>query len=489
MNFASFNFLIFFPFVAVLYWVIPQKFRRITLLVASYFFYLNVKPAYALLLAGVTFLTYWFARLIDSTDCKVKKKRYLMINIVLLLMPMLFFKYFNVLNQGIYHFLHVIHFRWPFPEIKYLAPVGISFYTFMAIGYTIDVYNHKIESEKNIGVLALFISFFPLLLSGPIERAPNMLQQFKETKSPDYGMIVQGFKLMLWGYFMKLVVAARVGIYVDAIFGNISQHNGTSLLFASFLYPFQMYADFGGYSLIAIGTASVLGFKVMPNFKRPFFATSISEFWRRWHVSFSSWLRDYLFLPLAFSMSNKLKKDKYIGMDVTKWIYFIAIMITFAIAGVWHGAGLNYLLWGLLFGIYLTCSVWTHRLNRAIRKELHISIHSIFYKIIKIISTYILVAIAWIFLRAPGLSAFEVLKKIFSFPGDLFIGMLSTFAPIIIVVAVMLMKDITDEFYPQRFLIFENKLKIIRILAYSGIIIVILLIGVFDGGQFIYFQF
>ncbi|MBN2400397.1 MAG: MBOAT family protein [Candidatus Aminicenantes bacterium] len=327
------------------------------------------------------------------------------------------------------------------------------------------------------------------MLAGPIERAANMLHQFKENKNPDYSMIVKGFKLMLWGYFMKLVVAARVAIYVDAIYGNIPHHNGTSLLFASLLYPFQMYADFGGYSLIAIGTANILGIQVMQNFKRPFFATSISEFWQRWHISFSSWLRDYLFLPLAFFISKKLRKEIYLKIDTAKWVYFIAVMITFVFAGIWHGADVNFLLWGLLFGFYLTCSIWTYKLNRRIRKKLHISKKSIFYQIAKIVITYSLVSVAWIFLRAPNLSAFEVLRKIFSFPGDLFIGMLSTFTPIIVVIAILLMKDIADEYFPERLLFFESKYKAIRILSYSTIIIFILLIGVFDGSQFIYFQF
>ena len=226
------------------------------------------------------------------------------INIILILLPLFFFKYFAAINNQLFAFLDSYNLRWPLPEIKLVLPIGISFYTFMAIGYTIDVYNEEIEAEKNIGILALFVSFFPLILSGPIERAKNMLPQFKVARILEYDMVVQGFKFMLWGYFMKLVVADRVGIYVDAVYNNIAQHNGTTLLFASFLYPFQVYADLGGYSLIAIGTASVLGFQVMQNFNRPFFATSMSEFWRRWHISLISWLTDYLYTPSLVSIKK-----------------------------------------------------------------------------------------------------------------------------------------------------------------------------------------
>jgi alginate O-acetyltransferase complex protein AlgI len=343
MYFTSFNFLIFFPLLAIVYYITPAKFRWFTLLVLSYFFYINVKPVFSILLAGVTLSTYVFTRLIDRTKIESWKKVLMVINIVLILIPLFFFKYFSSINGGIITLLESFHVRWPLPEIKLILPIGISYYTFMAIGYTIDVYNEEIESEKNIGILALFVSFFPLILSGPIERAGNMLPQFKLPKKPDYEMVVQGLKWMLWGYFMKLVVADRIGTYVDAIYNNIYQHNGTSLLFASILFPFQMYADFGGYSLIAVGVASILGFNVMQNFRRPFFATTMSEFWRRWHISLISWLTDYVYTPLSFKFRN------YGVLGIV-----IAILITFLLSGIWHGAALTFVVWGLMQGVFLS---------------------------------------------------------------------------------------------------------------------------------------
>lgn len=478
MVFTSLNFLIFFPLLAVLYYITPVKYRWLTLLIASYIFYINIKPVFALLVAGVTLSTYIFTRLIDGTDNEKRKKNLMVINIILILLPLFFFKYFASINNGIYSIMDYYHLRWPLPEIKLLLPIGISFYTFMAIGYTIDVYNEDIEAEKNFGIVALFFSFFPLILSGPIERAKNMLPQFNAYKKFDYILMVQGMKYMLWGYFMKLVVADRLGIYVDAVYNNISHHNGTTLLFASLLYPFQVYADLGGYSLIAIGTANVLGIKVMQNFKRPFFATSMSELWRRWHISLITWLTDYVYTPLSFSF----RKYKV-------WGTVIALMITFFISGIWHGAALTFVVWGILQGIYLSFEALTNKQKTIIEKKYNLSKNT-WYVFLGILVTFILFSASQIFGRATSLNdALMVYSKIFSTSGSLFIGSPSTLIYSLFGLLILLFKDFADEYIPKRFLFFENKNKFIRVLSYSSVVILILLIGVFDGGQFIYFQF
>ena len=478
MVFTSFNFLIFFPLVGVLHWLTPAKYRWLTLLLVSYFFYINIKPVYALLVAGVTISTYVFTRLIDLTKIESNKKALTIINIILILLPLFFFKYFTVINNGCFALLESYNLRWPLPEIKLILPVGISFYTFMAIGYTIDVYNEEIESEKNLGILALFVSFFPLILSGPIERAKNMLPQFKTHHNLEYDMVVKGLKLMLWGYFMKLVVADRVGIYVDAIYGNITHHNGTTLLFASFLYPFQVYADLGGYSLIAIGTANVLGINVILNFNRPFFATSMSEFWRRWHISLISWLTDYVYTPLSFSF----RKYKV-------WGIVIALMITFFISGIWHGAALTFVVWGLMQGIFLSIEALTNKKKVLFEKKHNLSKKS-WYVFTGLCITFILFTVSQVFGRSANISdAFEVYHRIFTTTGPLFIGSPSILIFSLLALSILFIKDFTDEFIPSRFLLFENKNKFIRVMAYSSVIILILIIGVFDGGQFIYFQF
>jgi len=471
--------MVFFPLLAMFYWITPAKYKLAVLLIASYFFYINVKPAYALLLAGVTLSTFYFTSLIAKSNKEHSKKLYMVLNIMLILMPLVYFKYFGVVNEWVFKFLELIHIRWPLPDIKLLLPIGISFYTFMAIGYTIDVYNEEVEVEKNIGVLALFISFFPLTLSGPIERAKNMLPQFKNLRKAEYEMINAGFKMILWGYFMKLVVADRVGIYIDAVYQNVPQHNGTSLLFASFLIPFQIYADLGGYSLIAIGTASVLGFNVMQNFKRPFFATSMADLWRRWHISLITWLTDYVYTPLTFSF----RRFKI-------WGIISALMITFLISGIWHGAALTFIIWGFLQGLYLSIEALTSRKRISFEKKYNLS-KKWWYIFIEIILVFVLFTASQIFGRAENVqTAFEIYHKIFTAPGTLFIGE----APSILIYScigllILLIKDFADEFTPTKLILFESQNKFVRVFAYSIIIILILLIGVFDGGQFLYFKY
>lgn len=478
MAFTSFNFLIFFPLLAIIYWLTPSRFRWITLLCGSYFFYINIKPVYALLLAIITITTYLCARLIENTSSESKKRKYLLINIVLILLPLLFFKYFININNSIDAFLESYHLKWPLPEIKLLLPIGISFYTFMAIGYVVDVYNEDIKSEKNLGILALFFSFFPLILSGPIERAKNMLHQFRTQRNHNYNLIVQGFKFVLWGYFMKLVVANRLGIIVDAVYSDVSQHNGTSLLFASILYPFQVYSDLGGYSLIAIGVANMLGINVMQNFQRPFFATSMSDFWRRWHISLISWLTDYVYTPLSFVF----RKYKI-------WGIVIALMITFFISGIWHGAALTFVFWGLIQGLLLSVEALTNKKRTIVENKYNLNNKS-WYIVFGICLTFFFFAISQVFGRASNIGdAFTVFHKIFTTKGDLFVGSTSNLIYGTLGLVMLLLKDFTDQYTPSRFLFFKNKYRLIRILAYGSILVLIILLGVYDSGQFIYFQF
>jgi alginate O-acetyltransferase complex protein AlgI len=478
MVFTSFNFLIFFPLLALVYFITPVKYRWFVLLAGSYFFYINMNPVYALLLAGITLSTYSFAIFIDKTGIESKKKSYMVVNIVIILLPLFFFKYFGAVNDGVFALLDKFNVRWPLPHIEMLLPVGISFYTFMAIGYTIDVYNEEIEAEKNIGILALFISFFPLILSGPIERAKNMLPQFKSEKIFDFNRTGQGLKLMLWGYFMKLVVADRLGIYIDTVFQFINQHNGTSLLFASFLYPFQVYADLGGYSLIAIGTAHILGFNVMHNFRRPFFATSMADLWRRWHISLITWLTDYIYTPLAFSF----RKYKLRGT-------VISLMITFLISGIWHAPAVTYLIWGIMQGTYLSIEALTNKRRSNFEKKYNLT-NKAWYIFSGCLLTFILFTASQVFARAANMhDALLVYSKIFTTSGSLFIGPPSILIFGIFGIIMLLIKDFTDEFKPSKFLLFENKNMLVRVTAYSTVILLIFLIGVLDGGQFIYFKF
>ena len=477
MVFTSINFLLFFPLVAVLYYLTPVKYRWLTLLVVSYFFYINIRPVYALLLAGVTASTYVFTRLMDSTADDVVKKRYMVVNIILILLPLFFFKYFGEINAGVTATLQKFHLRWPLPEIKLLLPVGISFYTFMAIGYTIDVYNEDIKAEKNFGMVALFISFFPLVLSGPIERAKNMLPQFNHTKPVDYGDIVKGMKLMLWGYFMKLVVADRIGLYVDVVFNEVDTQSGTTLLLSSILYPFQVYADLGGYSLIAIGTAKMLGIEVMQNFKRPFFAVSMAEFWRRWHISLITWITDYVYTPLSF-------KFRKLGMRGV----VLSLLIAFLISGIWHGAALTFVAWGLLQGIFLSMEAVMSKRRKSFEEQYSLG-RRWWYILVCCLLTFGLFALSQVFARASSISnACLVLKRIVSSRGGLYLDMTNLLYAFF-GLGILLLSEFRDEFFPGKLLVFENKIILVRYTAYLGVFFFILYFGVFNGNRFIYFQF
>jgi alginate O-acetyltransferase complex protein AlgI len=457
MVFTSLNFLLFFPVLVLVFYLTPPKMRWITLLGASFFFYINIKPVYALLLTGVIISTYMFTRLISRSASNSGKTLFMVLNITVVLLPLFFFKYFTVANNALIAALENLNLHWPLPEIKYMLPIGISFYTFMAIGYTIDVYNEEIEAERNIGLVALFVSFFPLILSGPIERAKNMFPQIRYFQPISYDNISDGLKMMLWGYFMKLVVADRIGIYVDVVYGNILGNNGTSLLIASVLYPFQVYADLGGYSLIAIGTARVVGLNVMQNFNRPFFAKSMAEFWRRWHISLISWLTDYVYTPLSF----KFRRYKI-------WGIIIALMLTFLISGIWHGAAWTFVAWGLMQGVFLSFEALTSRKRTAFESRYNLNRNTI-YIIGCILATFVLFASS----QVDGSPYLDLTTLSYSFMGIL----------------IMLLKDFKDEYFPGRLSFFSNRKAWIRYSAYLSIIFIILLFGVFKGNSFIYFQF
>jgi D-alanyl-lipoteichoic acid acyltransferase DltB (MBOAT superfamily) len=435
-----------------------------------------MSPAYALILAGITISTYIFGRLMDATDNDRRKNQFKIINIVLIILPLLFYKYFTAINLEVFRALEGMHIRYPLPDVAFLLPVGISFYTFMAIGYTVDVYNEEIPAEKNLGILALFISFFPLVLSGPIERAGNMLPQFNSEKKLDPNNVSKGLKMMLWGYFMKLVIADRLAIYIDAVYADIPAQNGTTLTLAAILYPFQVYADLGGYSLIAIGASKIMGFDVMQNFRRPFFATSMSDFWRRWHISLISWITDYIYTPLSFHFR------KY-----GKWGIVISLYLAFLLSGIWHGAALTFIAWGLLQGTYLSVEALTVKQRADFRLKHNLSKNVVFITL-SILLIFFLFAASQIFGRATSFNnAIDVFGKIATNHGAPYIDM-PTLAIGLPFLAILLLSDFRDEFHPQRFLLFNNRRFGIRFLSYLFIFIATIFFGVVSD-EFIYFKF
>lgn len=480
MTFTSFGFLIFFPAVILVYFFLPEKYRLGFLLLASYYFYINVKPVYALLLACITLVTYVFAILIARAKTQKGKKILLVADIVITLLPLFFFKYYNFVNTGVYNLLDSAGIRWPLPELSFILPVGISFYTFMALGYAIDVYNEEIKPERNLGIVALFLSFFPTVLSGPIERAGNMFHQFRGGLQFDYSKVVTGLQLMLWGYFMKLVVANRIAILVQVIFHDVEHRTGSSLFLGVLLYPMQVYADLGGYTLIAIGSAAVMGVDVIGNFNRPFFSTSMSQFWRRWHMSLISWLTDYIYTPLSFNFR------KY-GMLGT----VIALMLTFFISGIWHGAALTFLFWGLLQGSFLSIEAVTNKQRRSILKKYDLAKKG-WFTFLSCVFVYLLFAFSELFCGPIDSmhKAFFIIGKIFTnFNSPLYFGNPSTIIFAVLGILILLAVEWQMQYHQGSLPFLNNKNWLVRKLSYAVLIIIILLIGVFDGGQFIYFQF
>lgn len=473
MLFNSIPFLLFFPTICGLYYCIPAdrvRLRNIFLLVASYYFYMSWQPVYSLLLLTSTAVTYLAALGIDYYRDRRKQKVCLVASLVLNLSILFLFKYYNFLAANIVDAMNVLGLRLEIPVSKLLLPVGISFYTFQALGYSIDVYRGTTRVERDFLTYALFVSFFPQLVAGPIERSNNLLPQFREKRTFDYESAMQGVRMMVWGYFLKLVLADRCGTYVDAVFYSLDKHNGGSYLIASLLFPFQIYGDFAGYSLIAIGAARILGFRLMDNFRRPYLSCSVGEFWHRWHISLSTWFKDYVYIPLGGNRVGRLRQ-------------YFNLMVTFVVSGLWHGANWTFVCWGALHGALLC-------VEKALgigRREYHGLSRFLHWSV-----TFILVCLAWIFFRADTLSdACTIFTGIFTKLGVPFVKA-SDFGVIALSIGLLLLIALRQEnLVPQKTLP-SNRLGASSFLSFFAIalmIAIIILFGVLDSSQFIYFQF
>lgn len=455
----------------MLYYVIPAKYnkaRNIFLLMVSYLLYLQWKPIHALILFGVTTVTYFTARLVETSD---KPKRVLTVGILLSLLPLAFFKYYDFLNESICGILSNVGLHFQLPGLNWAIPIGISFFTFQAVGYLWDVYYKREKAEYDFLTYALFVSFFPSILSGPINKASLVIPQLKNIRPYfDYDKAVKGLKFLLWGMFMKVVVADRIALYVDKVLPDYIHYTGTTCLLASFFYSVQIYADFAGYSLMAIGVGKILGFDLTENFRRPYFAVSVTDFWHRWHISLSTWLKDYVYIPLGGSRCTKIRN-------------YWNIFVTFLVSGIWHGANWTFVVWGCIHGVLqiIEKMLGQQKCN-----------YGIFGKAAKICITFVLVTFAWIFFRMPTLSdACGVVARIFDFslPMNTWMESNTTFALIAMGIIILFVKDYFDEYKPTRRVFFDSSNRIVRWCAYIVIFLIIMLSGVFGADQFIYVNF
>jgi alginate O-acetyltransferase complex protein AlgI len=483
MLFNSLHFVLFFLIVTPIYFWLPHIHRWKWLLAASCYFYMIFLPIYILIL-GFTIVIDYYAGIYIEKSVGSQRKQYLIISLIANIGVLAIFKYYNFLNENLQLFLNTVGIDIKTPILTILLPVGLSFHTFQAMSYTIEVYRGNQKAEKNFGIYALYVMFYPQLVAGPIERPQNILHQFYKKQTFEYQRVADGLKQMTWGFFKKIVVADRVGIFVNAVYDSPFQYQGFPLIVATILFSIQIYCDFSGYSDIAIGAAKVMGFDLMKNFDRPYFSASISEFWKRWHISLSTWFRDYLYISLG-------------GNRVVKWRWYYNLFITFLLSGLWHGADWTYVTWGALNGVYLILEAFTLSFRQKFFEFVKLK-NTIFLRVFSIAVTYSLICIAWIFFRAHDFpSAVYILQNI---PVNLKESSktllsanfgLDLYGYVLAILSIFILFSV--EFIQGKYSIYiwvKNRPKAIRYGLYSLLILTILFIGSFDSNQqFIYFQF
>lgn len=498
MLFNSTEFLIFFPIVIMLYYIIPARFRYIWLLVSSYYFYMCWNAKYAILLLISTVITYLSGILIGrikSTVQDEKKRIKLMkccvaLSFISNLGILAWFKYFNFAFENIQWLMAKVGVELASPAFDIVLPVGISFYTFQALSYTMDVYRGDIYEEKNFLKYALFVSFFPQLVAGPIERSKNLLKQVAVSKKFNWIKAQEGIILMLWGFFMKLVVSDRAAIVVNTVYNNYQQYPGVYLGIATVLFAFQIYCDFGGYSVIAMGAAKILGFDLMENFDCPYFSSSVAEFWRRWHISLSSWFKDYLYIPLGGNRKGTVRK-------------YVNLMIVFLMSGLWHGAQWTFVVWGALNGAFQVIGGLLKPIRDKIASAIKLGSGAKVRKFIGIVVTFVLINFTWVFFRANTFSdAIGIVKSLFTtfnynilVDGSIFkIGLDKANAVVMLLSIVTLL--VADMFKYKGIKVREWLLRqnvLVKWALCVVTLIVVLVFGIYGLGYeesaFIYFQF
>lgn len=486
MLFNSFEFMIFFPLVVVTFIIIPKRLRCIWLLIASYYFYMSWNPRYAVLIAFSTLATYLSGILLEKAGSQRSKKAVVAASFLCNLSILAIFKYADFALDTLGALLLHAGISFTDRRLDLLLPVGISFYTFQALGYTMDVYRGTIKAEKNLLNYALFVSFFPQLVAGPIERSGNLLlqiKQIKEIKAFDPERIRNGLTLMSWGLFQKLVIADRASICVNNIYKNYTDYSGIELSIAAILFTFQIYCDFSGYTNIARGAASVMGFQLMDNFRQPYLSTNMVDYWRRWHISLTSWFRDYLYFPLGGSRKGTLRK-------------YINIIIVFSVSGLWHGASMHFVAWGLVNALLQIAHYLKESLLHAVMKLPEKD--GVILRILRTCITFILICMTFIFFSSSSIRmALDILYRIFTRPVTfMFSGFGIDSRDCIVLILALLILLIVDMIHESGISIsgFINKRPLwIKYVLYTGMIWSLILFGIYgtgyDTGQFIYFQF
>ncbi|MCK5259536.1 MAG: MBOAT family protein [Candidatus Omnitrophica bacterium] len=489
MSFNSIEFFVFFALVVVGNYVLPQKYRWMLLLSASYYFYMCWKAEYILLIVFSTLIDYFCGLRMANIKAKAKRKKYLILSLCVNLGVLFAFKYFNLFNDSLRSASNHFNIFYNVPSFNMLLPVGISFYTFQTLSYSIEVYRGNQKAEKHLGIFALYVSFFPQLVAGPIERAGNLIKQFYRDNTFQYERVKSGILLMAWGIFKKIVIADRLAAFVNQVYNNPTDYVGVPLIVATYFFAFQIYCDFSGYSDIAIGTARILGIDLMRNFNQPYLSRSIPEFWKRWHISLSTWFRDYLYIPLG-------------GNRVVFGRLLLNLILVFSISGLWHGANWTFVLWGLYHGALMVIAVLVKKGGIKVFSFLK---NNRLMDLINMILTFNLVCVGWVLFRANSISDagyiymhslnFSGSKAFLSelmLPGRCEILLGLTKIEIIVAVLVLFVLQAVEMMNKKYSLvkIYYRNPMVCRWLGYGVISLSILFLGYFSSNlDFIYFKF
>lgn len=483
MLFNSPEFAIFFPVATLLYFLTPPRLRWLTLLAASCVFYMAFIPIYIMILFGLILIDYMAGLLIERAR-GLARRRLLWVSLVSNIGVLSVFKYYNFWIENIGGIFRLFGSSPPLPMLFIVLPIGLSFHTFQAMAYTIEVYRGHVRAERHLGLFALYIMFYPQLVAGPIERPQNLLAQIRERhererREIDPLRVVSGLKLMAWGLFKKVVISDRLAIVVNPVYQSPTMYHGPALMVASFFFAWQIYCDFSGYSDIAVGAAEVMGFRLMTNFRRPYLARSVRDFWRRWHISLSSWFRDYVYVPLG-------------GRRVEAPRWFANLMITFVLSGLWHGAHWRFVVWGALNGLYVVMSIITADLRQRVRHSFGLDRSPRLLNVLQTGGTFVLITITWVFFRASNLGdATFVLRHMLDFQGaglrEMSVSPIQLWIAAALLLALALFERYQASDDPRVALL--GAPPWLRWSVYYGLVMIIIGLGVFDRTPFIYFQF
>ena len=473
MLFNSFAFVLFFVIVTTALFALPHRFRWALLLASSCLFYMFFVPVYILILAVTIVIDYLAGIWIEDSPDPRRKKLCLQISVLSVCAVLFAFKYFNFFNANVAAIAAALHWHYPIDALRIALPIGLSFHTFQSLSYVIEVYRGKQKAERHFGIYALYVMYFPQLVAGPIERPQNLLHQFHERKDFDLSRFQDGLSLALWGLFKKVVIADSLALYSDTVFNSSTHHNGATLLLATYCFAFQIYCDFSAYSDIARGVSRVYGIELMKNFDAPYFSSSISEFWSRWHISLSTWFKDYVYFPLGGNRVPLLRN-------------FFNLFVVFMLSGFWHGANWTFVVWGALHGVYLICG----RLLALARKRfgwVSPEAGGPLRRLLATAITFHLVLVAWVFFRAEKLStAFDVVRRMVVPTGRVF------WDPILVQCALGVLIVTAGDWFIRRTDYFENLERFpvaFRFACSLSLLCGIALLGIEKGSQFIYFQF